>query len=306
MRHAILGVGGVGGLVAGALARIGAEVLLLLRPETLARHPGRLRVESIVFGDFEVDVTTTSALDREVDVVWVTTKATQLEAALELAPADKVGEAVVVPLLNGVDHVALLRKRFAHVLAAAIFVESERVEPGLVRQKTAFANVVLAPGPRRDEIMEELRLAGFGVALAPDALTLLWEKLAFLAPLALTTTALGAPVGVVQADPQWNERLVGCHVETVLIGLAEGATLDAPNLRRRFVGVSGADLRTSMQKDFDAGRPLELDAIAGPIVRGGRRHGIMTPATTELVWLVEGRLAARKEDSDMSNRRSWW
>ena len=234
-----------------------------------------------------------SALDREVDVVWVTPKATQLEEALKLAPADKVGEAVVVPLLNGVDHVALLREHYAHVLGAAIFVESERVQPGLVRQTTAFAQVVLAPGPRHDEIVAELRTAGFEVALASDAPTLLWEKLAFLAPLALTTTALGAPVGVVQADSDWNARLVGCHEEAVLIGLAEGATLDATKLRRRFVGFSGGELRTSMQKDFDAGRPLELDAIAGPIVRGGRRHGIATPATEELVLLVEARLDAR-------------
>ena len=52
------------------------------------------------------------------------------------------------------------------------------------------------------------------------------------------------------------------------------------------------EMRTSMQKDFDAGRPLELDAIAGAITRGGRRHRIQTPATEELVRLVEARLVA--------------
>jgi 2-dehydropantoate 2-reductase len=58
------------------------------------------------------------------------------------------------------------------------------------------------------------------------------------------------------------------------------------------MGFPGGEIRTSMQKDFDAGRPLELEAIAGPIVRGGRQHGIATPATEELVRLVESRLAA--------------
>jgi 2-dehydropantoate 2-reductase len=290
VRHAILGAGGVGGLVGGALARIGADVLLLLRPETLARHPGRLRVESVVLGDFEVDVATASALDREVDVLWVTPKATQLEAALELAPAASVGEAVVVPLLNGVDHVEVLHARYEHVVAAAISVESERVEPGLVRQKTPFAFVVVAPGPRRDEIVDELREAGLDVTLAPDEPTLLWEKLVFLAPLALTTTALGAPVGAVQADPDWQLRLMRCHDEAVAVALAEGATLDAAELRRRFLSFSGGEMRTSMQKDFDAGRPLELDAIGGPILRRGRANGIPTPATEELAQLVEARL----------------
>jgi 2-dehydropantoate 2-reductase len=293
VRHAILGAGGVGSFVGGALARGGADVLLLLRPETLARHWTRLRVESVLLGDFEADVARAPALDREVDVLWVSVKATQLEAALELAPPKRVGEAVVIPLLNGVDHIALLRERYEHVLAAAITVESERIEPGLVRQKTPFANVGLAPDLRRDEIAQELRAAGLGVALAPDEPTVLWEKLAFLAALALTTTAHGAPVGAVQADPEWAARLMHCHDETVAIGLAEGAELDPPKLRRRLLQFRGGEIRTSMQKDFDAGRPLELDAIAGPIVRGGERHGIATATTEELVRLVEARLAAR-------------
>jgi 2-dehydropantoate 2-reductase len=294
VRHGVLGAGGVGGLVGGALARAGAEVLLLLRPETLSRFPGRLRVESAFLGDFEVEVATAPVLDREVDVLWVAPKATHLEAALHLASPERVGAAVVVPLLNGVDHVALLRARYEHVLAAAITVESERVEPGLVRQTTPFAFVVLAAGPRQEGIAEELRRAGFPVGLAVDEPTLLWEKLVFLAPLALTTTAMGAPVGVVQADAEWSRRLVQCHEEAVAIGVAEGATLDVQHLRRRFVGFAGGGMRTSMQKDFDAGSPLELDAIAGPIVRGGERHGIATPTTVELVRSVEARLAGER------------
>lgn len=293
VRHAVLGAGGVGSLVGGALARVGGDVLLLLRPEALARHPGRLRVESVVLGDFEVDVATASALDREVDVLWVTPKATQLEAALELAPPERVGEAVVVPLLNGIDHVAVLRQRYQHVLAGAIRVESERADPGVVRQKTQIARVDLAPGSRRDEIAQELRATGLDVALARDEPTLLWEKLAFLAPLALTTTARGAPVGTVQKDPAWHSRLLHCHDETVAVALAEGATLDPAKLRGVFE-FHGGEMRTSMQKDFDAGRPLELHAIATPITRGGRQHGISTRATEELVRLVEVRVASSR------------
>jgi 2-dehydropantoate 2-reductase len=292
VRYAILGAGGVGGLVGGALARAGGEVVLLLRPETLERHPGRLRVESVLLGDFEVSVATASALDREVDFLWVTPKATQLVAALELAPPERVGEAVVVPLLNGVDHVRVLRERYQRVLAGAISVESERVAPGVVRQTTPFAYIVLAPGPGAVVLAEALRSAGFDLRLADDEATLLWEKLVFLAPLALTTTALGAPVGVVQADPHWRLLLMQCHDEAVAVAVAEGAMLDPPRLHAAFVGFSGGELRTSMQKDFDAGRPLELDAIAGPIVRGGREHGVATPATEELIRSVEARLVA--------------
>ena len=303
MRHAILGAGGVGGFVGGALARAGYEVVLLLRAETLARHPPRLRVESVALGEFEVEVATTSLLDRDVDALWVTSKAGQLEAALEHAPADRVGGAAVVPLLNGVDHIAVLRARYEHVLPAVIYVESERIEPGLVRQPTPFARVVVAPGPRQAEIADDLRRAGFEVALASDELTLLWQKLALLAPLALTTTARGAPVGVVQDDPDWNARLLASHDEAAAVALAEGARIDAPTLRGTLLGFSGGEMRTSMQKDFDAHRPLELDAIAGQIVRGGQRHRLATPTTEELVRLVEARLVATTARIDTSSRR---
>ena len=233
-----------------------------------------------------------AVLDRDVEVLWVATKATQLEAALELAPPDRVGRAVVVPLLNGVEHVALLRARYGRVLSAVFYGESERVEPGLVRQPTPFANVVVGPGRRREEIVAELRTGGLDAAVESDESALLWRKLAMLAPLALTTTALGAPVGVVQADADWHRRLLDCHDEAVAIAVAEGAKLDPPRLRQALLGFAGADMRTSMQKDLDAGRPLELDAIAGPIVRGGQRHRIATPTTEELVRLVEARQVA--------------
>src|SRR5262249_33191117 len=140
-----------------------------------------------------------------------------------------------------------------------------------------------------EEVGVDLRSAGFDVALASDSLTLLWEKLALLAPLALTTTAFGVPVGVVQVEPAWSARLVGCHEEAAAVALAEGAKLDAPRLRGVLLGFSGAEMRTSMQKDFDAGRPLELDAIAGPSGRGGGQHRIPTREPDELVRLIETR-----------------
>src|SRR5258708_3294065 len=72
MRHAVLGAGGVGGLLAAALVRSGTEVVLLMRPETLLRYPGRVTVRSKVLGDFSEEIPAAAALDRPVDVVWIT------------------------------------------------------------------------------------------------------------------------------------------------------------------------------------------------------------------------------------------
>jgi 2-dehydropantoate 2-reductase len=282
VRHAILGAGGIGGLLAAALARAGDDVVLLLRPGSFERYDGRLAVQSAVLGDFEADVPAAAGLDRVVDVLWVTTKATQLEASLALAPPERVGNAAVVPLLNGVDHLAFLRTRYRNVVAGAIRVESERLSPTRIRQISPFLRMELAGS---ESIADAVRRAGIDCSLRTDELSLLWDKLAFLAPLALATTALDAPLGVVRED----ERYHGCQSEALAVARAEGAHIDEDALRT-LQAAAPRETQSSMQKDVAAGRQPELDAIAGPILRGGRRHAIPVPRTDELVQLVSARV----------------
>lgn len=283
MRHAILGAGGIGGLLGAALARAGAQVILLLRPESLARYDGRLSVDSAVLGSFEVEVPGASSWEGAVDVLWVTTKATQLSSALALAPPQQVGMATVVPLLNGIDHVALLRARYPNVVVGAMRVESERIAAGRVRQTSPFLRIDLAGGAA---IASELCRAGIEVRQRDDELSMLWEKLAFLAPIALATSALDGPLGAVRAD----QRYLGCLEEVIAVARAEGAQLDERALRE-VAAKAPPGLKSSMQKDVAAGRPPELDAIAGPIQRAGRAHKIPVPNTTELARLVQARAA---------------
>lgn len=282
MRHAFLGMGGIGGLLAAALARAGETCVVLLRPETLAGYPGRISVESAVLGDFEVEVPATSTLDRDVDVLWVATKAIQLEQALELAPAESVGSASVIPLMNGVDHVELLRRRYQTVIAGAIRVESERLPSARILQRSPFLRVELAGG---EAVAAGLRDAGIDCRVREDERSMLWDKLAFLAPIALATTALDAPLGVVRDDARYQR----CRDEALAIAAAEGAEIDQAAL---FALQQNApsEMRSSMQKDVAAGREPELDAIAGPILRGGLKHTMRVPSTEELVRLITKRL----------------
>ena len=279
MKHAVLGAGGVGGLVGGALARVGRDVVLIVR----GKHPRRLTIESALLGNFEAAIEAVNVLDRPVDVLWVTTKAAQMPAALRAAPARFV-RGTVVPLLNGYDHVAVLRDVYPVVTPATIRVESERPEPGHIRQLGPFISVEVA-GTLAGEIVGELTEAGIEAAVNDDQVTMLWRKLALLAPMALTTSAAGRPVGGVREDPVWRARLVGTLEEAVAVGRAAGARIDGDAALHALLGAPDG-MRTSMQKDREAGRPLELDAVAGPIMRGGRRSGIATPNTDELVRLL--------------------
>lgn len=273
----MLGAGAVGGLVGAALARSGAEVTLLMRPESLSRYSGRVRVDSAVLGAFEVEVPAVSRLDTTVDVLWVTPKATQLDEALALAPAEMVTGRVVT-LMNGIDHLATLEMRYSAVIAGAIRVESERLAPGHVRQTSPFIRVQLSDG---QDLCDILCQSGIECQVGADSSSVLWQKMAFLAPTALTTTAFGCSLGVARDEDLFRR----CQAETVAVARAQGATIEDGALQAVTVGAPAA-MRSSMQKDRESGLPLELDAIAGPIIRGGQEHDIPTPATEHLTALI--------------------
>ena len=277
-------MGGIGGLLAAALARAGATCVVLLRPERLADYPGRITVESTVLGDFRIDVPATTTLDRDIDVLWIATKATQLQDALALAPPERVGNATVIPLMNGVDHVAQLRDRYPAVIAGSIRVESERLPPAQIRQSSPFLRVEIGGAK---PVAAELSRAGIDCRVRDDERSLLWDKLAFLAPIALATTAFDAPLGAVRDDERYN----GCRKEALAIATAEGARIDEAALFA-LQQAAPSEMRSSMQKDVAAGREPELDAIAGPIIRGSQRHATAVPNTHELMRLVKTRLTA--------------
>lgn len=288
MRYAVLGAGGVGGLVGGALSKAGHPMTLLVRPGRRDYYPDRLNVQSEALGGFEAPVRVAERLEEAFDIVWITVKATALEAALEAIPPDELGGAIVVPLLNGIDHVGELRERYGpeRVLPGAIQVEAEKAGPGRVRHLSAFAEVQVAPLPatraRAEALCEELRGAGLTCVMRDDEVTMLWSKLCFLAPFALSTTASGGPLGVVRSDAQWHTLLEACVNEACAVGIAEGAEVAPEPVISALEGLPEG-FRSSMQKDVAAGRPPELDAIAGPILRGGTEHGIDVSATRALV-----------------------
>jgi 2-dehydropantoate 2-reductase len=289
MKHAVLGAGGVGGLMAGAMARAGHPVTLIVR----ADHPALLSVESRVLGNFEVGVDSVRRLAEPVDVLWVTVKATQLEAALASAPPEAAPDALVVPLLNGIDHVELLRRTYGadRVAAGAIGVEAERIAPGRIVQPGPFIDVVLAGPPGTGELIEAVRAevagAGLSCRLGESMDSVLWTKLAILAPFALSSTAAALPLGGLRVDPVWRKRLIDSSAEVVSVAQACGVTINQ-GWEARLDSAPG-DMRTSMQKDAAAGNPLELDAIAGPILREGHAHAIPVPVTEQLVSLIRDR-----------------
>jgi 2-dehydropantoate 2-reductase len=274
--------------VGGALARAGHPVTLLVRPGRRDHYPERMTAESEALGAFEAPVQVADRLDEQFDVVWITVKATALEEALDSVPPESLGSGVVVPLLNGVDHVEQLRDRYGpeRVLPGTMRVEAEQIGPGRIRHLSAFADVQVAPGRATralaEAISDELRGAGLTCEVSEDEVTMLWTKLCFLAPFALAATASGNPLGAIRSDAQFRALMEACVNEACAVGVAEGAEV-SPEPIFVALGRMPDAFRSSMQKDVAAGRAPELDAIAGPILRGGSEHGIDVSATRALV-----------------------
>ncbi len=262
MKHAILGAGGVGGLVGATLAHEGDQVTLLLRPETPARHPGYLRLEGPT-GNIEAPVRTDTELREPVDVLWITVKAYQLVEALRAVPRNGPGIVTIVPLLNGIDHVALLRSRFdpKRVVPGTIAVESERIAPGHIIQRSPFARLEFsATGEGQLEgVAARLRRAGLSCEFQIDEKTMLWSKLAFLAPFALTDLRRPGMAGTARIGGRRGLRCCGrgrgdCrsakNPDDHRIFTSNDAQLDA----KRRVGWPHARARRDRRPDHSGGK----------------------------------------------------
>ena len=287
LRIAVLGAGGVGGLLAGLLARQGDAVTVLARDATAAGlRVGGITVHSAQFGNFTAAVSTAAALEQPVDACFVTVKATQLESALDRVPAESLDGALLVPFLNGVEHVEALRHHYpaARVAPATIRVESARSAPGVIEHTSPITRVEVAAGENDAQavrpLIERLQHAGLDVQARDDETAMLWEKLVFLAPMALLTTHAAAELGRVRTERR--DELIAMVEEIAAVADRLGVTIDAAAVVAALDAMP-AIMQSSMQRDAAAGRPLEVEAIGGAVLRAADRSGVPVPATARLV-----------------------
>jgi 2-dehydropantoate 2-reductase len=289
MKHAILGAGAIGGLVGTVLASLGEDVTVVIRPERLPDYPQVLTLER-PSGPLTAPAKVAAALTAPFDLLWIATKTYQLNTALETV---KSAPGIVIPLLNGIDHVAALRARFGdqRVAPATIAVEAEKLAPGRFIQRSPVVrfNLAASTEPLLGGIISQLDNLGFLCKFIANEQTLLWGKLCFLAPFALVTSASGMNVGEILAGSAWKHKLKTAVAEACAVAHASGAEISPVRIQEGF-DAAPLGMRSSMQKDLIAGRQLELDAIAGPIISGGKHYGIDVSNTAELMTAIRAKL----------------
>ena len=290
-RFAVFGAGGVGGYFAGVLTRAGYCTAVVARGAHLeAIRRNGLRV---VGPQDEFTVALAQATDdpgeiAPVDAVILAVKAWQVSEASEavrplLKPATKV-----LPLENGVEAADQVEKLLGseHTLIGLCRIISAVEKPGVIRHAGLRPTVALgefdgsALSPSAKILMQALADAGMAVGTPSDMRAALWEKLLFIAALSGAGAVARATVGELRQHPLTRELLRQLMEEVAAVAGARGVRLDADAVSRTLALVdtlppSGT---SSMQRDIADGKPSELEAIIGVVVRSGSESGVSTPA----------------------------
>jgi 2-dehydropantoate 2-reductase len=285
---AVLGPGAVGGALAVRLATAGFEVVCVGRPQTAEA----IRSEGLTLeapdGTLTARPEVTDLLAEPVSLLLVTVKATVLAEALERVEAFAVADGVAVSLLNGLEHPETIRRRLGPRLAAGSIsrLEAYRRSPTRIVQTTPSPVITVASedvtARELEHVAEPLRRAGLELVVAADERAVLWEKAARLGPLAALSATTQRPVGDLRRDPDARSRLAAAIEEACAVAAADGVVL-APAAQWEIIDAMPATLITSTARDVAAGGDSELDAIAGAVVRAGRRLHVPTPTLEALL-----------------------
>jgi len=299
MKIAVLGAGGAGGYFGGRWAEAGLDVTLVARGAQFdaIRRQG-LRLEAPA-GDARIDVPVVDDVRSlgDLDVLVVATKTWQLESAL--APlAGRLGrETAVFGIQNGVEHTDVLARLLpdAHVLGGTCRIISLVTAPAVIRHVGAEPTIMLGPpgggrSDRADALAAELDLGPpLRVLAADDIDAEIWRKFLFFAPGSGVGSITRAPIGVFRSETGSRRLLEAAVHEVVAVGRACGVALPAGSAAEAisYVDSLPADGTSSMQRDFEAGRRTELDALAGAVVRLGRTHQVPTPTLATIHAALE-------------------
>jgi 2-dehydropantoate 2-reductase len=314
---AVVGMGGVGGYFAAVLARAGHSVSVVARGAQLEaiRRDG-LRILSPK-GDFTARVT--KATDKAedigpVDAVILAVKAWQVTDAATamrplLTPLTKI-----LPLQNGVEASNQLQRVLGqqYALMGLCRIIASVESPGCIRHGGLDPMVALgepdgaALSANAQALVDALKSAGVTVQTPTDMQAALWEKLLFIAAISGTGAVARSTIGEVRNCPPTRDLLRQLMEEVAAVARKRGIRLsdDVVSRTMAFVDASPADGTASMQRDLAAGRPSELEAIIGAVVRFGDQAGVPTP-TMDYVYasLLPQERRARGGDSSITN--SW-
>jgi 2-dehydropantoate 2-reductase len=291
MHIAVIGAGAVGGYYGAKLARAGQKVSFVARGAHLQAIRQRGLMIWSPLGDFVVrpQAEDDPAAIGPVDLVLLATKTYDNATALPMLKPLVGPSTVVMTLQNGVDSVDEVAGAVGqeHVLGGPTYVATALSLPGLIEQTGTHRRIVFGEAfGERSQVSERVReiaaiLSSADIQAEPvaDARVPLWEKFIYLAPFAAFTGASRLPIGPLWSDQSIREQFLLAVQEVERIARAEGVTLADGVLDRviTYVDALPGSTRSSLLIDLQMGKRIELESLAGSVVRRGAAAGVPTP-----------------------------
>jgi 2-dehydropantoate 2-reductase len=294
MRIGVMAAGAVGGYLGARFAQAGQDVTFFARGAALdAIRKNGFKLESAL-GDALIkpaQATDDPASVAPVDVVLFAVKLWDTETAgAQIKPI--VGpDTRVITFQNGVDSV----ERLAPILGADKIVGGTAIGATTVTQPRGIAQtgkiaqfrcgrVDRKPDPHLDAFVSAAKTAGIEMIPSSDIQRDRWEKFVFLVGNSSATAVTRKPIGAVLGDPDTAAMLRAIMDEVVDVARESGVMLPPHFARGRieFAGTLPYDLKASMAHDLDRGNRLELDWLAGHVVKLGRTLNVPTPMCTAI------------------------
>lgn len=298
MQTLVVGAGAVGGYFGGRLLAAGRNVTFLVREKRAALlAKSGLQIKSPV-GDLTLSkppVVLKQDLQQHADLIILSCKAYDLEDAIASFAAAVGPQTVILPLLNGMQHLDVLTQRFGaeKIIGGQCVIASTVDADGTIRHLNAFHGMTFGErdgtiSPRVTEIEKEIGGAGFDVNVSAGILQSMWEKWIMLASLAGSTSLMRSSVGDILQAPGGLEFITALLEENSGIAAANGHPPSGPfyERTRKMLTEPGSTLTASMFRDIGNGARIEADHIIGDLLRRGRAVN----AKTDLLQVVYAHL----------------
>lgn len=307
MKTLVLGAGGVGGYFGGRMVEAGADVTFLVRPQRagiLARDG--LRIAS-PHGNAKLKVkcVTEDAVKPEYGVVMFTAKAYDLPGAMDAIAPAMAGDALALPFLNGMAHLAALDARFGRdkVMGGVAYIAATLAPDGEVRHLNDIHRIVFGPRTAAQKAgCEALSAALAGVKFdwkqLGDIEQAMWDKWVLLATLAGMTCLMRAPVGDYMATGAGEKLVLALLAENAAVARAAGFPTGEAALAnyRGILTQKGSSFAASMMRDVESGGATEGDHILGALLALAKKHGVATPLLEVAATHLEAYAARRARE----------
>ncbi len=305
MKIAIMGAGAVGTFYGAKLARAGHDVTFIVRGARLPHYrQDGVHVEQDA-GPWHVpavQATDDPARVGPVELVLFATKAYALQAAAE-AMRPLVGpDTCVLPVLNGVDIAERVGAvvGMAPMLGGITYIACTLTGPNTVRQggtenRMVFGELAGGRSARAEALQAVLAGAGIVSELTDDFPVVNWSKFVLVNCSNGVCPVTGAPIGAVLADADTRALFIACLAEVEALARAKGVQLP-PDVAPSAVAICESfapAFKPSMLVDLERGRPLEVEALQGTVVRLGRELGVPTPLNRMIYAALKLRAGGR-------------